>query len=77
MFANAHQKEKGCLESIQHFSEGIKRKQLTPYAVCALHLQTSTPAHYFVSHVMAHLVFFYITIVGKEGNGKDVCGCNR
>ena len=49
MFANPHPKEKGlCSESIQDFCEGIKRRQLTPYAVCALHPQTSTPAHYYV-----------------------------
>ena len=66
-----------CLESIQDFCEGIKHRHLTPYAVCALHPQTSTPAPYFVSHVMAHPVFFYNRIAGKEGNGNDVCGCNR
>ena len=71
MFSNAHQKEKGlCLESIQDFSEGIKRRQLTPYAVCALHPQTSTPAPHFVSHVMAHPVFFTLGLRGKRATAK-------
>ena len=71
MFANAHQKEKGrCLQSIQDFCEGIKRRHLTPYAVCALHPQTSTPAPYFVSHVMAHPVFFTIGLRGKRATAK-------
>jgi hypothetical protein len=71
MFANAHPKEKGlCLESIQDFCEGIKRRHLTPYAVCALHPQTSTPAPYFVSHVMAHPVFFTIGLRGKRATAK-------
>ena len=71
MFTNAHPKEKGlCLESIQECCEGIKRLHLTPYAVCDLRPQTSTPPHYFVSYHLPPLFFFTLGLRGTRATAK-------
>ena len=73
MFTNANPKEKGlCLESIQEFCEGIKRRQLNPHAVYDLHPQTTAPAQYLVSHHMAHPVFFTLGLRGGRATAKTL-----
>ena len=39
--------EGACMASIEEFGEEITHRPLTPYAVCDLHSQTSTPPHFF------------------------------